>query len=106
LSKLASKYSYTCRSQDGDLPISGIAVRDRIHIRNAEAADLARRLARHAGRMITAVVLDALRQYHSDHHGPNMRGRVDYWRQLLRDDRRRRLEKVETPVAALYDDTC
>jgi hypothetical protein len=81
-------------------------MRDRIHIRNAEAAHLARRLARHAGRTITAVVLDALRQYRPNHHRPNMCGRVEHWRQLLRDDRGRRLEKAETPVEALYNDTC
>jgi hypothetical protein len=87
-------------------PFRDFAVRDRIHIRNAEVAHLARRLARHAGRTITDVVLDALRQYRSDHHGRNMRSRIEHWRRLLRDDRRRRLEKVDMPLEALYDDTC
>jgi Rv0623-like transcription factor len=39
------------------------SVRDQVHIRNAEAAQLARTLARQTGKTISEVVLDALRQY-------------------------------------------
>ena len=38
-------------------------MKDQVHIRNAEAAELARALARQTGKTISAVVLDALRQY-------------------------------------------
>ena len=79
-------------------------MKDQVHIRNAEAAHLARTLARQARKTITEVVLEALRQYRPNHHGPGSRGRLENWHQLLRDDRRRRTAKVETPVEALYDD--
>jgi hypothetical protein len=80
-------------------------MKDQVHIRNAEAAHLARTLARQARKTITEVVLDALRQYRPDHHGPGSHGRLENWHRLLRDDRRRRTGKVETPVEALYDDS-
>jgi hypothetical protein len=79
-------------------------VKDQVHIRNAEAAHLARTLARQSRKTITEVVLDALRQYRPDHHGPSPRGRIEHWRRLLRDDRKGLTGKVETPVEALYDD--
>jgi len=79
-------------------------MKDQVHIRNAEAAHLARTLARQARKTITEVVLDALRQYRPDHHGAGSRGRLENWHRLLRDDRRRRTGKVEAPVEALYDD--
>ena len=80
-------------------------MKDQVHIRNAEAAHLARTLARQARKTITEVVLDALRQYRPDHHASSSRGRLENWHRLLRDDRRRRTGKVETPVEALYDDS-
>jgi hypothetical protein len=79
-------------------------MKDQVHIRNAEAAHLARTLARQSRKTITEVVLDALRQYRPDHHGLGSRGRLENWHRLLRDDRKRRTGKVETPVEALYDD--
>jgi hypothetical protein len=79
-------------------------MKDQVHIRNAEAAHLARTLARQARKTITEVVLDALRQYRPDHHGPSARGRIEHWRQLLREDRKGLTGKTETPVEALYDD--
>jgi len=45
-------------------------VRDQVHIRNAEAAQLARALARQTGKTISAVALDALRQYRPRPHAP------------------------------------
>jgi hypothetical protein len=40
-----------------------IAMKDQVHIRNSEAADLARTLARQTGKTISDLVLDALRHY-------------------------------------------
>ena len=45
------------------VPRKETSVKDQVHIRNAEAAQLARALARQTGKTISAVVLDALRQY-------------------------------------------
>lgn len=81
-----------------------VLMKDQVHIRNAEAAHLARTLARQARKTITEVVLDALRQYRPDHHGTSARGRIEHWRQLLRDDRKELTGKVEAPMEALYDD--
>ena len=78
-------------------------MKDQVHIRNAEAASLARTLARQTGRTITEVVLDALRQYRPRRRGPAPAARVAHWRRLLRADRKRRAEKPETPIEALYD---
>jgi hypothetical protein len=80
-------------------------MKDQVHIRNAEAAHLARTLARQSRKTITEVILEALRQYRPDPHGSGSRGRVDHWRRLLREDRKRRISQVETPVEALYDET-
>jgi hypothetical protein len=82
----------------------GFAMKDQIHIRNAEAAHLARTLARQARRTITEVVLDALRQYRPDHREPNPVSLVENWHRLLRDDRKRQIGKIGTPMEALYDD--
>jgi hypothetical protein len=89
--------------QDGSSPIRELTVRDEIHIRNAEAGYLARKLARDTGRTITEIVLHALRQYRMDHHASDPSSRLEYWRHLLRDDRSRRLDGVETSLEALYD---
>jgi hypothetical protein len=84
-------------------------MKDQVHIRNAEAADLARTLARQTGKTISDVVLDALRQYRlAGGRGRTRRPRsaidrtVKQWRKLLRNDRR---ERPQTPVECLYDDT-
>jgi len=77
---------------------------DQIHIRNAEAAQLARLMARQSGKTISGVVLDALRQYRSRGAGPPPPKRIATWRRLLRADRRRGLAQPETPVEALYDE--
>jgi len=79
-------------------------MKDQVHIRNAETAHLARTLARQARKTVTEVVLEALRQYRPDHQGPGSRGRVEHWRRLLRDDRKRRTSKEELPVESLYYD--
>jgi hypothetical protein len=51
-------------------------VKDQVHIRNAEAAHLARALARQTGRTISEIVLDALRQYRPGRRAPAQRKRV------------------------------
>lgn len=79
-------------------------MRDQVHIRNAEAAQLARALARQAGKTISEIVLDALRQYRAGGRGAAQPGQVKVWRRLLREDRQRGLMRPETPVEALYDE--
>ncbi len=78
---------------------------DQIHIRNAEAAQLARLMARQSGKTISEVVLDALRQYRSGGMGSPPPKRIATWRRLLRSDRQRGLARYQTPVEALYDET-
>jgi hypothetical protein len=78
-------------------------MKDQVHIRNAEAANLARTLARQTGRTISEVVLDALRQYRPRRRAPVPRRRVEHWRLLLNQDRKRRTQNAETPIEALYD---
>jgi hypothetical protein len=50
-------------------------MKDRVHIRNAEAAGLARTLARQTGKTISDVVLDALRLWHLARGRSGSRGR-------------------------------
>jgi hypothetical protein len=78
-------------------------MKDRLHIRNAEAAHLVRALARQTGRTISDAVLDALRQYRPGRRAPAPRRRVAHWQRLLAEDRKRRAATVETPIEALYD---
>lgn len=78
-------------------------MKDQVHIRNAEAAQLARALARQTGRTIGEVVLDALRQYRPPPVAPEHADRVAHWRQLLRRDRAH-LIHPEVPIEALYDE--
>lgn len=78
-------------------------MKDQVHIRNAEAAHLARTLARQTGRTMSEVVLDALRQYRPHRRAPAARKRLAHWRRLLREDHARGLAKAEIPVEALYD---
>jgi hypothetical protein len=77
-------------------------VKDQVHIRNAEAAHLARMLARQTGKTISDVVLDALRQYRPPGR-PRRAQHVERWRHLLREDRLR-LRQPEATIEALYDD--
>ncbi len=79
-------------------------MKDQVHIRNAEAAHLARALARQTGRTISEVVLDALRQYRPGRRASAPRRRVEHWRRLLSEDRKRRVAGPERPVDALYDE--
>jgi hypothetical protein len=80
-------------------------MKDQIHIRNSEAAQLARTLARETGRTLSEVILEALRRYKPEPAQPPPRGRVGHWRRLLRRDRAHGMTQPEVPVQALYDDT-
>lgn len=79
-------------------------MKDQVHIRNAEAAHLARTLARQAGKTISEVVLEALRQYRPRAGAPAQRRQIQHWRRLLAEDRKRLTGKREVPLEALYDE--
>jgi hypothetical protein len=78
------------------------SVKDQVHIRNAEAAQLASALARQTGKTISEVVLDALRQYRAVQGQPSRRWRMKRWRRLLRRDQAR-LIRPEVPIDAFYN---
>jgi len=80
-----------------------LPVKDQVHIRNAEAAQLARALARQTGKTMSQVVLEALREYRPRRRQSVPQKRVELWRRLLREDRKRGLAKAETPIETLYD---
>ena len=77
-------------------------MRDQVHIRNAEAAQLARALARQTGKTISEIVLDALRQYRPRSHSVEHGNRIELWHQLLRRDRAH-LTQTEVPIESFYD---
>jgi hypothetical protein len=77
-------------------------MKDQVHIRNPEAAQLARALARQTGKTLSEVVLEALRQYRPGLR-PGGRERIERWRRLLQEDRKG-LIRPEIPVEALYDE--
>lgn len=78
-------------------------MKDQVHIRNVEAANLARALARQTGMTISDVLLEALRQYRPARRMPASGRRLKHWRRLLAEDRKHRKRKPETPIEALYD---
>jgi len=78
-------------------------MKDQVHIRNLEAAVLARALARQTGKTISDVVLDALRQYQPSRAGRVELDRVAAWRTLLAEDRESGLATPESSIDALYD---
>ena len=79
-------------------------MKDQVHIRNAEAAQLARSLARQTGKTINEIVLDALRQYRPADRARTSRKEIEAWRRLLSADRRRGMKRPETPIDVLYDE--
>jgi hypothetical protein len=81
-----------------------VAMKDQVHIRNAEAAQLARTLARQTGKTISEVVLEALRDYRPRRREPAPHKRAARWRRLLQEDRKRGLARPERPLETLYDD--
>jgi len=78
-------------------------MKDQVHIRNAEAARLARALARQTGRTINEVVLDALRQYRPGAPAPSPAQELVYGRELLRRDQIAFAGREEIPLEDLYD---
>jgi len=101
------------RCDAGDIEVHGYlmsarakeeaSMKDQVHIRNAEAAQLARSLARQTGKTISAVVLDALRQYRPRLQVPERGDRIELWRRLLRRDRTR-LKRPEVSIETFYDE--
>jgi hypothetical protein len=87
-----------------EIVAGGCLLKDQVHIRNAEAAHLARGLAQQTGRTISEVVLEALRQYRPGRRPPARRSRVEHWRKLLREDRAEGLAEPEIPIEAFYDE--
>lgn len=78
---------------------------DQVHIRNAEAANLARALARQTGKTISEVVLEALRQYRPERRKSiSHKRRVEHWLKLLREDRAQGLADPEIPIESFYDE--
>lgn len=78
-------------------------MKDQVHVRNVEAAHLARALARQTGKTISDVVLEALRQYRPDRPATVAPEQVARWRRLLREDRASGSAEPETPIEAFYD---
>jgi len=78
-------------------------LKDQVHIRNPEAAQLARMLARQTGKTMSEVVLDALRQYQPADRAVTPSKVVTRWRRLLSQDGER-LKRQETPIEALHDE--
>ena len=79
-----------------------MSLNDQVHIRNAEAAQLARTLARQSGKTISGVVLDALRQYRPQ-PSPERGNHVELWRRLLRRDRAL-LTRPEVSIKSFYNE--
>jgi hypothetical protein len=79
-------------------------VKDQVHIRNAEAAQLARVLARQTGKTISEIVLEALRQFRPQRRQTAPQERAAAWRHLLSEDRGRGVARPEAPIEALYDE--
>ncbi len=82
----------------------GTAVKDQVHIRNSEAAHLARAFARQTGKTISEVVLEALRQYRPTLPQVDRRRRLAQWLRLLQKDRAQGRVRPERPVESLYDE--
>jgi hypothetical protein len=79
-------------------------MKDQVHIRNAEAANLARALARQTGKTISEVVLEALRQYRPARGGAEARKRAEHWLRLLRKDRELGMANPEITIESFYDE--
>ena len=79
-------------------------MKDQVHIRNAEAAQLARTLARQSGKTISEIVLDALRQYRPARQLAPKARRIAHWQELLRQDRAKGFGQPEFPIEGLYDE--
>jgi hypothetical protein len=78
-------------------------MKDQVHIRNAEAAQLARTLARQTGKTINEVVLEALRRFRVTQNQPRGRDLAERWRSQLRSDQAHVIQP-ETPIESFYND--
>jgi Rv0623-like transcription factor len=78
-------------------------MKDQVHIRNAEAAHLARSLARQSGKTISEVVLEALRQFRPPREARGQGKQLKRWQRLLDEDRKG-LREREIPLEELYDE--
>ena len=81
-----------------------MSMKDQLHIRNAEAARLARTLARQAGRTISEVVLEALRQYRPRRPSRSVKRSVEHWRRLLRADHKAGMIDPGLSIEGFYDE--
>lgn len=79
-------------------------MKDQVHIRNPEAAHLARALARQTGKTISDVVLEALRQYRPPRGAASHGRHLKRWQRLLGEDRKMLEGMREVPIDALYDE--
>jgi hypothetical protein len=81
-------------------------MKDQVHIRNAEAAELARTLARQTGKTITEVVLDALRRYQPprEESPADRKRRVARLQRLLEKDWARGRREPEITIEDMYDE--
>ncbi|HTT84264.1 MAG TPA: type II toxin-antitoxin system VapB family antitoxin [Rhizomicrobium sp.] len=79
-------------------------MKDQVHIRNREAAHLARTLARETGVTISDIVLEALRQYRPQKRKRQPARVLSRWRKLLEADRKALQGGPEIPVESLYDE--
>jgi hypothetical protein len=80
-------------------------MKDQVHIRNAEAAELARALARQTGKTITEVVLDALRRYRPPAaRRTRKKSEIERWHELLEKDWAQGRRDPEIPIEDLYDE--
>lgn len=79
-------------------------MKDQVHIRNAEAAHLARTLARQTGKTISEIILDALRQYRPIPSQSAPSRRVAHWLRLLEKDRGQGRVEPQTSLEELYDE--
>ena len=79
-------------------------MKDQVHIRNSEAAHLARTLAKQAGATISDVVLEALRQYRPRKPKRQPARVLSRWQKLLQADREALAGRSESPIESLYDE--
>jgi hypothetical protein len=78
-------------------------MKDQVHIRNREAAHLARALAKETGTTISDVVLAALRQYRPARSKQQPVRTLARWKTLLKADREGLTGRREIPIESLYD---
>jgi hypothetical protein len=78
-------------------------MKDQVHIRNSEAAQLARTLARATGKPISQVILEALRNYQPRLSRASPKKQITRWQRLLSEDRKG-LARPGTSIDEFYDE--